>query len=258
MTATTNGMDETHRDALARAVEHVARPGGMDWLRDVCGQAPGVDAERLSAWSAAARRKLGATTLDADALLTDAGPVTIAGWEAGDAARTLLADAACGTSGAATVLDGLFRRGDERERAHIVRSLGLFPPYDATLEIAYEVGRANSVDLFGALALANPYPATAYPEHMFNQLVLKGLFLGLDVRGIPGLARRANADLSRMCADFVEEREAAGRAVPPSMWAALGPHADARGLAMLERYSSHDDPEQRQAAADALAARITH
>ena len=94
-----NGMDEIQRDGLLRALEHVARPGGMDWLMDVCRQAAGVDVEQLAAWSAAARRKLGATSLDADALTTPAGPLAVAGWQAGDAGRTLLADAACGSAG---------------------------------------------------------------------------------------------------------------------------------------------------------------
>jgi hypothetical protein len=44
--------------------------------------------------------------------------------------------------------------------------------------------------------------------------VLKCLFVGVPLRGVADLAERADAELGAMVRRYVDEREAAGRAVP--------------------------------------------
>ena len=107
----------------------------------------------------------------------------------------------------------------------MLRGLALFPGGPALKSLALGAGRADSLLLFSALALDNPYPATYYAEQEFNQMVLKALFNRLSIERIEGLERRTGPDLARMCMDYIAERRAAGRDVPPDIWLALGPDA---------------------------------
>jgi hypothetical protein len=113
----------------------------------------------------------------------------------------------------------------------------------------------TSLRLYGALALDNPYPCCCYPEHDFNVLVLKCLFIGLTVGRITGLDRRTNADLSRMCEDYYEERTLAGRTVPADIWLPLVPHASPAGITLALEALADANPSRRYYAALALCGR---
>ena len=110
-----------------------------------------------------------------------------------------------------TVRD-LFRRGEVRERIAVLRAL---PQLSGdNVELAIDACRTNVVPVFEAIACDNPYPAKHFPDHAFNQMVLKALFVGASVAKIVGLAERTTDELVRMVEAYASERRAAGRPVP--------------------------------------------
>jgi len=252
---------------LRSAVAATAPQAGVRWLDEavaaVHAAAPEQKADLVMRWSPGARRRLGdgALGLAGPTLATACGPLPTAPWRAGDTGRACLLLAAvealgdAGGERAAVLADTLFRAGDEGERAALVRALCLLPAPCAAAATAKAAGRINSLRLYAALALDNPFPAACYGERDFNQVVLKCLFNGLPVGRIMGLDRRAGAELARMCEDYRDERVAAGRAVPPDIWLALVPHGSERGLALALAALDDSDAGHRLNAARALASR---
>jgi hypothetical protein len=248
-------------ETLLAALREVAPPAAIAWLEEgIAKLAAGTDrADELAARSAGALRRLGAEPLGKApvSIATPCGTLEPAAWSRGDAGRACLLLAAAGDAdpGWDDLVTGLFRHGDEAERAAIARALCLMPEPCALSDVAMEVGRANSLRLYAALALDNPYPAACYDEHAFNQVVLKCLFNGLPIGRVVGLARRANPELSLMCERYVGERVAAAREVPTDIWLALAPHAGASALALALEHLAHTDPRHRYHAAIALGRR---
>ena len=146
----------------------------------------------------------------------------------------------------------MYRNGDELERVAIVQALVLLPEPISLKPIALETGRSNSLRLYSALALKNPYINACYLEPEFNQVVLKSLFNGLPIEQIIGLRNRANKELSRMCEEYVDERRAAGRSVPCDIWLAIGVHASKYGEQLMLEFLNHEDPQHRCYTATAL------
>jgi hypothetical protein len=114
----------------------------------------------------------------------------------------------------AAFVDEVYRRGDSREQAALLRALGLLPGADRFLPTAVEACRTNVRAVFEAIACGNPYPARHFPDPSFNQMVLKVLFVELPLASVAGLAGRITAELRRMADDYARERRAAGRPVP--------------------------------------------
>jgi hypothetical protein len=144
-----------------------------------------------------------------------------------------------------SLIKAAFRNGDEIERANIVSALVLFPDAGDLKSIALEAGRINSLVLYMALTVNNPYPAAFYAEHEFNQLVMKALFQGINIEFVYGLAQRTNPELSRMCEDYIDERMDAKRTVPADIWLATQPFISPRGrqqMAQLEK----QDPRHKE------------
>ena len=139
-----------------------------------------------------------------------------------DLAYGLWMDTALGKSDKpAALLEKLFAYGDDAEKAALMRSLYWLDGDEASATLASQVLRVNTVSLFSALAINNPLPARVLDEREFNQLVLKSLFLGVDVFGVMDLNTRRNADLARMADDYLHERRLAGRSIPDSLWRVL-------------------------------------
>lgn len=242
-------------ESLHRAMTAAAGAGASAWLEEAgrALKASPTPLDTLLSLSARVRRDLGSAAGSAleGTLETPAGLLPLLDWNAADAARVLLLLHALEHTGLApqpTVL-ACFKGGDEAERAGVIRGLALLPEPAAHKAVAQEAGRINSLHLYRALALNNPYPAGFYAEHEFNQLVLKALFTGLGIGRVVGLVRRANTELSMMCRDYVEERERAFRDVPRDIWLALAPCMDQAGEQQLLRYLEHDDPAHRYHAA---------
>ncbi|TAA47505.1 EboA domain-containing protein [Corallincola spongiicola] len=147
-------------------------------------------------------------------------------WHCTDAVRILLCHAAQQAAGCEedkqgdTLLAG-YKRGDENERAALIKGLQLLDPKGKNAALAIEACRINSLNLFTAIALFNPYPAIFFSQDAFNQLVIKSLFQGLNISFIYGLEARRNHNLSIMALRYVEERLDANRPVPDSIWLAI-------------------------------------
>ncbi|HEY5791438.1 MAG TPA: EboA domain-containing protein [Gammaproteobacteria bacterium] len=227
-----------------------ATPAALAWYGGQRARvaAAGAPGSALGIPYALARRQFGAAPLaDTDPLPTACGPLPLHGWTLGDSARVALLLAACADRPecAAATVQAVYTDGDDGERIALVRALALLDADGALLPLALDVTRTNSVPLFAALAQHNPYPAARFADHDFDHLVLKALFIGVALGPVHGLRRRAGAELARMCADYVDERLAAGRSVPQDIWLALAPHAGPHGLALLQQYLADPEPGHR-------------
>lgn len=216
-------------DFLLEALIPQLEERGRHWLQDSLSD-PELYAT-LDRKMAAARRKVGVHSFDLSI------PVSMlplshsyappqrqqAGWETigqdvSDAARgLLLLRCQYGRSEPQELVKEAFRRGDEKERCAIMKWLLLLDPRGSLTSLCVDTCRTNSLDLFSSIAVCNPYAYFFFSEPEFNLLVLKSLFLDLDISHIYGLKERINESLIQMCREFMEERKAAGRPVPGSI-----------------------------------------
>ncbi len=241
------------RHWLARQVD----PAAMDWLNaQMAALAEGRGDLALSI--ALAPRRLGRNDLELDGADRAAASAARSGWMPAEwsvdsAARVMLV--------LCTGLDGplLSRRlmelcatADTRELIALYGGLPLYPSPALHVVQAREGLRSSMRAVFEAVAHGSPYPAEQFDEHTWNQMVLKAVFVGSALHPIQGFDRRRNADLARTLLDYVQERWAAGRAVTPELWRAVGPFADEPAITVLLRPLAGPDEFERQAAALAL------
>jgi triphosphoribosyl-dephospho-CoA synthetase len=188
-----------------------------------------LDASSFAAAHAGAGRRLGAQSCE----LTSAERTALQGtglllpeqWPLSAVGRAALLMALCRQLSPAAheaALVQQFRTGDNAEREAILRSLSLLPEPARFLELAIDACRTHVQSVFEAIACENPYPAALFPEHNFNQLVLKAFFTGVAVKRITGLAARRTPELARMAQAYASERRAAGRSVPDDLELATG------------------------------------
>lgn len=179
--------------------------------------------ERYPIISAMAKRKVGDEPFDLVLQLGEIEDFAIHHWTLSDAARILMTLRLLKKTGTniTSFLSQVYSQGDERERAALLMGLSLFDPNALWLNEAEDCCRTNSLVLLRAIALYNPYPSQHFSSRGFNQLVLKSLFLGLNIANIYGLSSRLNSELSQMCTDYIDERLAAGRDYPDSAWLAI-------------------------------------
>ena len=171
--------------------------------------------------------RLGAEELEAAARLDGWRPES---WRRDEAARALLLLALPSEP------DGEFRRrverlfdcADLRESVALYRALPLLPRPGEWLGRAGEGLRSNIVDVFEAVAHHSPYPRRHFPQPLWNQMILKALFIGSPLDPILGLDERRNPTLGAMLENYAAERRAAGRPVPLELWRALGFEQPAR------------------------------
>jgi hypothetical protein len=112
---------------------------------------------------------------------------------------------------------GVFKTGDNDERAALLKALSILPEPEAFVELAIDSCRTHVQSVFEAIACENPYPMRYFPDHNFNQMVLKSFFTGVAVKRIEGLAARRTPELVRMAEAYASERRAAGRSVPADL-----------------------------------------
>ncbi|GAA3846606.1 EboA domain-containing protein [Sphaerisporangium flaviroseum] len=124
------------------------------------------------------------------------------------------------------ILFELYAHGDAAERLAVLKSLPALAAHsglgDAGLPIVRDALRTNDARLVEA-ALGS-YAAEHLPDHAYRQAVLKCVFIGVPLRAVAGLDRRADEELARMMAGYAEERLLAGRAVPPDVWPLVEGH----------------------------------
>ncbi len=144
-------------------------------------------------------------------------------WTAADAARAalLLATGEVDPDRFRELALESYEQGDSREQQSWLRAIALYPQPERFTMTAIDACRTNIVPLFESIACENPFPARYFPERNFNQMVLKAFFNGIAIERIVNLSARLNSELSRMAADYVSEREAAGRTVPADIWIVL-------------------------------------
>jgi len=108
----------------------------------------------------------------------------------------------------------VFYKGDNRERAAVLRSLYLLPQPESFLMLAIDATRTNVISIFEAIACDNPFPAHYFPQLNFNQMVIRALSLSIALDRVTGWCERNNDEMVRMCRDYVSERTRAGRKIP--------------------------------------------
>lgn len=181
---------------------------------------PGSERALAVAFAGAGRRSRmlgGATVVEAGRRLAAAGGASADCWKAPDVVRSSLLLAAarsCPGDPLPPLVEGLFVRGDNAERIAILMSLALLPDPARFADLAVEACRTNVQDVFEALACENPYPGLYLNEACFNQMVLKAVFVGVELGRINGLGKRRNRELARMAGAYASERRRAGRSVP--------------------------------------------
>jgi hypothetical protein len=246
---------------LQRWLERQLPEPGRTWLREQLARLAGEVRDRdLYLALGLVPRRLGKADLDLTAEdLAEAGQARVGwdprGWSVDQAARILLLLHAGGTGERFVArFVQLCRTADVAEAIALYRGLPLYPD-PALLEAqAAEGTRTNMRAVFEAVAHRSPYPEEQFAENRWNHMVLKALFVGSTLHPVQGLDQRANPSLARMLCDYAHERWAAGRPVAPELWRCVGPHADAEGLADLQRVLATGDATERKAAALALAA----
>jgi hypothetical protein len=150
-------------------------------------------------------------------------------------------------------LDQLCITADIGELVAFYSGLPLYPDPPRHVLRAAEGSRTNIKAVFKAIAHGNPYPSEQLPEDQWNQLVVKSLFIGINLDPIVGLDRRSNPKLARILCDYAHERWSAGRPISPELWRCVGPHATGEMLADLGRVLEKGTEPERKAAALALA-----
>lgn len=116
--------------------------------------------------------------------------------------------------------------------------------------------RSNIGDVLEAIMYDNPYPAAYLEEPAWNQMILKAIFTGKDLKRIIGLHERKNAELSRAILDYTAERWAAGRNIDLYIWSLVESIAEEDGKAILLKGTEDKNFAMQQAAALTLQAAI--
>jgi hypothetical protein len=257
---------EANKNDLFRELDPYISESGRQWFHDALQTIAASDQviEDLGLYSAMAKRKLGSDPLHnatscATVIDTTFSPLDIHRWSSADAARLILLMSAVEGEPelAENIILSYYKMGDESEHIALVRGLIFFAPGEYLTKLALDIGRTNNLEVLAALTLDNPYPACFYSEQAFNQMVLKALFLGLAIERIEGIQQRANPDLTRMCENYVVEREAAGRTVPSDIWLAIGPFASDTGRQQMIDYLSNENIGHRYYSSLALVQRLS-
>ena len=142
---------------------------------------------------------------------------TVTGWTMDRLARVwwLLQLPADDETNYVQTITELFRAGEINELVALYSALPVLSYPAAWRFQATEGIRSNIGDVQSAIMLHNPYPKDEFDEAAWNQMVLKAFFTDKDVTQITGLTERKNARLAQTLADYVAERRAAGRSLPP-------------------------------------------
>lgn len=256
-----HNLETSKKDLIRKSAPFISE-SGKKWFQDALQTIVASDQviEDLGLYSAMAKRKLGSVYLQqATVIDTTFSPLDIHRWSSADAARLILLMSAIEREPelAENIILSYYKMGDESEHIALVQGLIFFAPGEYLTELALDVGRTNNLEVLAALTLDNPYPACFYSESAFNQMVLKALFLGLAIERIEGIEQRTNPDLTRMCENYVVEREAAGRTVPNDIWLAIGPFASDTGRQQMIDYLDHENVGHRYYSTLALVQRLS-
>lgn len=177
-----------------------------------------AEPQRIVTLFPAAGRAVGRAPVD-----PEADPLGLRHGTVDDRARAELVCAllaALPAAAAATQLADLYRYGDDAERRGVLRGLNAasdVSPEVATVgvELVADALRTNDPRLVAAAL--GPFAAAHLDEHGWRHGVLKALFMEIPLEVVADLDRRADAELTRMAAALIAERQAAGRTVSDDM-----------------------------------------
>jgi hypothetical protein len=231
---------------LSAALDARAKPEGLAWLREASASVAAEPAAIRTRFPMVAR-KVGREPLD-----PEADPADIFAWTIDDAARTLLL-LALGEA-AESELAELYRFGDAAERRGILRALPYLDLGDRGLYLTDDAIRTNDTRLIAAAL--GPYATEHLTDAMYDQAVLKCVFVGVPITGLDGVPERVTPDGARMLAAFVHERVAAGRDVPAEVWIVIDKYPHAEEIAAIEAELDSEFDDRRAAAERALSHRI--
>ncbi len=232
----------------------------INWLQERCSSIRKGNLQELYLGFGLVSRKVPKLALEltsdelrqADAVRPDWHPGY---WSVQDAARTLLVleYTPDRPEQFISALDKLFAAGEVHELVALYQAIPVFPYPQRHTERAGEGIRTNMQSVFRAIAHKNPYPAEQLDEGMWNQMVLKCLFIGTALHPVVGLDTRLNPALSQMLCDYAHERWAASRTVHPELWRCVRPEMTATALQDLQRVVEQGNELEKQAAALSLA-----
>lgn len=184
------------------------------------------------------------------------GAVPVGSWTLAQAAAALLlAEAADAAPDPYPALFRVYDLGDTDSRVAALRALN-FVRAGAPgpgLELVLDAGRTYLTPLLEAAWCGNPFSAEHLSDHDYRKAVLKAFFCDVPVEGFLRLEERADAELAQSLCDYIDERLAAGRAVPRAIWALAAFYPRAGLVARLIGNLEHPDAAERLAAARALA-----
>ncbi len=222
--------------SLSDQLNTVLEQEGRVWLNHARQQLKKLDddlelvANQLAIFSASAKRKTGLSVLSgeiASGFSQDAygqcDKVYLQHWSSADAVRVLLLveTIASRMFSADELFQLCYRYSDGGERASLLKGLALMDLTVNSTDYIIDVARTNSLALYSALIYKNPWPVVNFPLPAFNQVVLKSLFMGINIINVEGLRGTRNPELGRMAADYAQERLDAGREIPESLWLAV-------------------------------------
>ena len=249
---------EATREALHALITD-RLPGGPEWL-DAAAARPLAD---LAQSLGEAERVLGKRFLigafnvrDQAALDTAWGPMPIGHWRLATAAQAwLLAQAAQRESSPYAALFAVYDSAGTETRLACLLAINLIDDADPApaMEIIADAGRTYLDALMTAAWCDNPFTAAHLSIEQFRKAVLKALFCDVDVSRFQRLEERADADLAASLCEFADEREAAGRPVPDTVWIVAARHQRPGLIARLLGRMEHPLPAVRRVAAQALA-----
>ncbi len=149
-------------------------------------------------------------------------------------------------------LDQLIQFADYKERIAYYKGLVFYPEIDGHYQRVRDGLRNSIQSVFEGICIYNPYPMLYLKQDAWNQMVLKALFLGVNINLIYGLEDKANAILRDMLIQYAQERVAASRRVDPRLWRCVGLYLTAHILPILEQALSREDQAEQLGVALAL------
>lgn len=233
--------------ALAWLTEQSAAPT-VDGARLAMGELPRIVGQRPLIAGFSARET---ATLDGVY-----GPMRVGHWRTDEAARTwLLSTVADGAEEPFATLFDLYDLGDTDTRVGALHAVNFVTDADAAQGMALidDAGRTYLDPLLSTAWCDNPFSAKHLTDTAYHKAVLKALFCEISVDGFIGLEDRATPSLAESLCDFADEREAAGRQVPATVWTVAALHPRPGLVARLIGRLEHPLPDERLVAAKALS-----
>ncbi len=131
------------------------------------------------------------------------------------------------------------------EAIHFYRMLPMLPHSENLIAEAEEILRTNSVEIFAAFSQNNPWPKNHFSESAWNRMVLKSVFMELELDKVVGLHEKNNINLYDSLIQYSKERKAASRKIPQDIWQLLFAYLKKEHMAFLEEYYAQR-PEDEQ------------